>query len=397
MGQSERERIVITGLGCVSALGDTPSETFERICNGESGIRELDFLLDVKYRYRFGGFVADEAYCNSDNKALEMTRKSVLDALNQAGLSNISKLEREQRERIGFFTGTLCGMNNFPFQVSDNTFLNGETNADLEDCLYDELNLLGSKYILTDACCTSLNLLHYGFDHLLLGKSDIVVCVATELLTDYLQCTLGQLRALSKSSIKPFDKARNGTVLGEGSATIVMETLEHAKKRNACILAEVGSIALGCEASDMAAPEQSGKDMCDVMRRAIVESNVSLEDVQYINAHGTATKINDSAESKAINMLFQENAKNVFVSSTKSSIGHMCAAAGLAESVICVMALLKNQMPPTICTDQVDEICQFPVVLEKGMDKELDVILTNSFGFGGNNASMVLKKISTGE
>lgn len=386
--KTDNSRIVITGMGCVNSLGDTPETSFQKICSGVSGISEIESFDVTNYKYKKGGEVKQEPYYGSDNKLLDMALKATTDAVNQANLGNLTTLQLEHNCRISIISGTLCGMGDFPKNINVDYLLRGNSNSQLCDELCDSFSIVGSRYTLSDACCTGLNIIQNACNLLHSGEADVVICVASELLTEYLQCVMGQLRVLAKDDVRPFDKQRSGTIIGEGSASIVIETLAHAKKRKVQIISEIAGIALGCEAQDMATPDITGNEISKVMDMAIKSADMNVEDIQYINAHGNSTKMNDKAEAAAINLLF----KDVCVSSTKSSIGHLCAASGLMETVICIMALQTGILPPTINYTTTDSECNLNLILDKGKKCDVNVILTNSFGFGGNNASMVLKK-----
>ena len=190
----------------------------------------------------------------------------------------------------------------------------------------------------------------------------------------------------------PFDKERSGFIMGEGSGVIVLEELEHAQKRGAKIYAEVVGYGATSDAYHITSPDPEAKGAVRAMERAIEDAKINALDIDYINAHGTSTHLNDSTETKAVKLIFKEDYKNVKVSSTKGNTGHLLGAAGAIEAIICTKALENNLVPPTINYKEKDEECDLDIVPNKAIKKELNIVMSNSLGFGGHNASIILKK-----
>ena len=230
------------------------------------------------------------------------------------------------------------------------------------------------------------------------GYLDIVVAGGSEAsITSLAVAGFASMRALSESTDKnrasiPFDKERNGFVMGEGSAVLVLEELEHALKRNAKIYAEVVGYGNSCDANHITAPLSDGSGAGKAMLNAINDAGLNPKDIEYINAHGTSTPLNDKSETLAIKYAFGENYKDVLVSSTKSATGHLLGASGAVEALITTLALKNSYIPATLNTNEIDEECDLNIVKNKGLEKNIKYAMSNSLGFGGHNASIILKK-----
>ena len=230
------------------------------------------------------------------------------------------------------------------------------------------------------------------------GYLDIVVAGGSEAsITPLAVAGFASMRALSESTDKnrasiPFDKERNGFVMGEGSAVLILEELEHALKRNAKIYAEVVGYGNSCDANHITAPLSDGSGAGKAMLNAINDAGLEPKDIEYINAHGTSTPLNDKSETLAIKYAFGEKYKDVLVSSTKSATGHLLGASGAVEALITTLALKNSYIPATLNTNEIDEECDLNIVKNKGLEKNIKYAMSNSLGFGGHNASLILKK-----
>ncbi len=262
-----------------------------------------------------------------------------------------------------------------------------------------ELGLKGESIAIVTACASSTDAIGEAYKTIKYGSEDAVIAGGTEASI----CSVGiagfeNMKALSGSEDKnrasiPFDKERGGFVMGEGAGMLVLEEMEHAKKRGAKIYAEVVGFGATSDAYHITSPDPEGNGGAKAMIRAMEDANLKPEDIDYINAHGTGTHLNDSTETKAIKIALGESSKKVMVSSTKGNTGHLLGAAGGVEAVLCIKALEEGVVPPTINYKEKDEECDLDVVPNEPRKADLKVVMSNSLGFGGHNASVIFKKV----
>jgi len=259
--------------------------------------------------------------------------------------------------------------------------------------------LKGPNFVTTSACTSGAHAIGESFEMIRAGRADIMLTGGAEATLELMPMAgFGAMRALStrndapQKASRPFDKERDGFVMGEGAGAMVLETLEHAKARGANIIAELVGYGATGDASHPTAPPQDGEGAQRSMRMAIRQAGIALTDVQYINAHGTSTEINDASETAAIKKVFGDGAKDLWVSSTKSMTGHLIGAAGAVEAIFSALALQKGIIPPTINYEFPDPACDLDYVPNTAREKRITHALSNSFGFGGTNASLVFKR-----
>jgi 3-oxoacyl-[acyl-carrier-protein] synthase II len=257
----------------------------------------------------------------------------------------------------------------------------------------DALGFNGPVTIIANACASGANSIGHAWDLLRRGHAERVFAGGYDAISQMVFAGFDSLQALSPTQCRPFDAHRDGLALGEGAAMFALETLDSAKKRNAEILGEIVGYGAATDAHHLTQPHPNGDAALASMNAACAAANITPEKINYINAHGTGTPLNDSAEAAAINRWAGAHAKNVHVSSTKSSIGHLLGAAGSVEAVICLMALREQWLPPTTTLQTLEPACAFPFV-QKPTDAKVEYALTNSFGFGGANASLILRRWS---
>ncbi|HWD90965.1 MAG TPA: beta-ketoacyl-[acyl-carrier-protein] synthase family protein [Verrucomicrobiae bacterium] len=255
----------------------------------------------------------------------------------------------------------------------------------------DAFGFSGPITIIANACASGANSIGHAWDLLRRGQAERALAGGYDAVSQMVFAGFDSLQALSPTSCRPFDAHRDGLALGEGAAVMALETLESAKKRNAEILGEIVGYGAATDAHHLTQPHPNGDAALASMNAACAAAGVGPEKINYLNAHGTGTPLNDSAEAAAINRWAGEHAKNVPVSSTKSSIGHLLGAAGSVEAVICLMALREQWLPPTSTTQIVEPVCAFPFV-QNPTDAKVEYALTNSFGFGGANATLILRR-----
>lgn len=406
-----KRRVVISGLGVVSPIGNDKEELWNSIINGKCGIDEislfdtsehkvklaaevkkLDFekyysKRDLKFNDRFVQFArisTKQAYEDSNLKDVDRDRMGVILSSGIGGIDTISNCENVLKEKG-------------PSRVSPYFIPMALINIAAGTVAID-LDAKGYCGSVVTACAASTNAIGEAFLKIRDGYLDIVFTGGSEAsITPLAVAGFASMRALSESKDKnrasiPFDTERNGFVMGEGSAILVLEELEHALKRNAKIYAEVVGYGNSCDANHITAPLSDGSGAAKAMINAINDAELNIADIDYINAHGTSTPLNDKGESLAIKYAFGKNYKDVLVSSTKSATGHLLGASGAVEALITTLALKNSYVPATLNTNEIDEECDLNIVKNKGIERDIRYAMSNSLGFGGHNASLIFKK-----
>ena len=414
-------RVVVTGLGTVSPLGNDVPTTWENAVNGVSGagpITRFDaYLFKTQFACELKGFDPTVAMDRRDLRKVDVVAHygvaSALEAINDSGLD----FEKEDCNRVGVIFGEgIGGITSFEDEVRAyslnqengprfSPFLITKMISDMTSGLISiKYGLKGPNYVTTSACASSSNAIIDAYDQIRLGRADVIVAGGAEGAV----CPTGvggfnAMHALStrnddpKGASRPFSKSRDGFVIGEGAATLILEEYEHAVARGAKIYAEIAGAGLTADAYHITAPHPEGEGACRVMKAAIDDAGLRLEDVDYINVHGTSTYAGDIAEAKAIKNLFGEHAYKLNISSTKSMTGHLLGGAGALEALLTVLAIENGIVPPTInhADDDVDPEIDYKMnfTFNKAQKRDVKVALSNTFGFGGHNASIAFKKI----
>ena len=406
-------RVVVTGIGAITPIGNSASETWEGIKNKKCGIDEITLCDTSKLKTRLAAEIKDfELLAHFDAKQMKrLDRCSLLaiagarEAFQDSGITE----KNTDFERVGIFISTgIGGLKTIEEQCGINTTKGANrispmfipmsiVNMPAGNVAID-LGVKGESISIVTACASSTHSIGEAYKTIKYGSEDAIIAGGTEASI----CEVGiagfeNMKALSTSTDKnrasmPFDKERNGFVMGEGAAMLVLEELEHAKKRGAKIYAEVIGFGATSDAYHITSPAPEGIGGAKAMIRAMQDANIKPEDVDYINAHGTSTHLNDSTETMAIKNAFGEVSKKVMVSSTKGNTGHLLGAAGAAEAVICVKALEEGIVPPTINYKEKDEECDLDIVPNEIRKADLNIVMSNSLGFGGHNATIILKK-----
>lgn len=402
------KRVVVTGLGVVSPLGTGLEKFWSNLVAGVSGagpITRFDatglptrIAAEVK-DFHPKDFIEPKAARRMDLFA-QFAVASARMALADAQLD----LERIDRDRVAVVMGTgIGGLTNVK-QSKDIL-----ASAYLVPMIIPNMaagqvaltfGLRGPNHVTVSACASANNAIGESFKLLQRGQADVAVTGGTEApITSYAIAGFGAMRALStrnhepERASRPFDKERDGFVIGEGAAVLVLETLAHALGRGADIYAEIGGYGCTCDAYHLSAPDPTGKAAASAMRLAVQEAGMQPDEVDYINAHATSTPLGDSAETIAIHEAFQAHAAKLVVSSTKSMTGHLLGAAGAIEGVACVMAIRHGQIPPTINYNVPDPECDLDYVPNTTRDVPVNVAISNAFGFGGHNVCLLFKKL----
>ncbi|HET55736.1 MAG TPA: beta-ketoacyl-[acyl-carrier-protein] synthase II [Ignavibacteria bacterium] len=407
-------RVAVTGLGVLTPIGNNTNDFWQALKDGKSGAGPItyfdasnfatQFACEVK-NFNVEDYIEKKAARRMDPFTHYAIATAIM-AMEDSGLN----LENEDKERIGVVFGSgIGGMDTFEKQVI--AFLDGGPKKIspffvpmmISDIAAGQISikygLKGPNYATTSACATSSHALADAFFLIQRGSADIIVTGGSEAAIT--QMSIGGFnasRAISTwndrptEASRPFDKDRNGFVMGEGGGVLILEELEHAKARGANIYAEIIGAGLTGDAFHVTAPPPKGEGAFRSMREALRDGGIKPEQVDYINAHGTSTPLNDENETAAIKNLFGEHAYKMAISSTKSMTGHLLGAAGAVEAVATVLAIKNSFVPPTINLDEPDPLCDLDYTPKVGKERNIEYAISNTFGFGGHNASLLFKK-----
>lgn len=407
------KRVVITGVGAVTPIGNTAEEFIENVLNGTNGIAPIQKFDATETGIHVAAEVKEfdpTLYMEKkETKRMDMFSVYGISAAKQAVADSQINIDEINVDRFGVMVSSgIGGMKTIEDQVIRMHTKGPKRVAPffvpmaISNMAAGNIAIkVGAKGICTSvvtACASSTNAIGEAFRNIKHGYSDIILAGGAEATI----CEIGisgfaALTALSdsdnpeKASI-PFDKDRNGFVMGEGSAILVLEELEHAKKRGAKIYGEIVGYGSNCDANHITSPSSDGSGAGKCMMLAMEEAGITPEEVSYINAHGTSTPTNDSAETMAIKYAMKKEAYNTPVSSTKSMVGHLLGAAGAVEALACLGALMTDTIPPTIGLENPDEACDLDYVAKEKREATVNYTLSNSLGFGGHNAVIAMKK-----
>ncbi|QDT17975.1 3-oxoacyl-[acyl-carrier-protein] synthase 2 [Alienimonas californiensis] len=413
---TELRRVAVTGGSVISTLGHSRQEFWERCAAGKSGVSRIGRFVPDEFKVHFAGEVKDfDAAAMVDVPEKELRRMDRFvqfavvaadRALKEAGLERDSGDATRRGVLVGSGIGGLHEIEEQhrtlfergPRRVSPFMIPKLMVNAASGNISY-LYNLKGPNSAVATACASATNAIGDAFRLIQHGQADVMVTGGSEAaITPMGVSGFARMNALSNRNdapslaSRPFDKDRDGFVLGEGAGIMILEDWEHALKRGATILAEVLGYGMSSDAYHMTAPDPEGRGAGRAMTFAIADAGLNVEDIQYVNAHGTSTPLGDKAETAAIKTVFGHHAKKLAVSSTKSQIGHLLGASGGVETIACLMALTEQAAPPTINLDEPGEGCDLDYVPHEARPMPIKAVLNNSFGFGGHNACLVLGK-----
>ncbi len=410
-----RRRVVVSGLGMVSPLGNDVASSWAAVLAARSGIGLIEHMDLSAYSTRFGGSVRGfdvEQYMTAKEARkldlfIQYGMAAGFQAMRDAGL----EITDANRERIGVAMGSgIGGLTNIennckslqeqgPRRISP-FFVPGSIINMISGFLSIHLGLQGPNYAVATACTTGTHCIGMAARNIAYGEADVMIAGGAEMATSGLGMGgFAAARALSTRNddpvraSRPWDKDRDGFVLSDGAGALVLEELEHARARGATIYAELVGFGMSGDAYHMTSPPEDGAGAARCMRNALRDAGLQPEDVQYINAHGTSTAAGDLAEAAAIKAVFAEHAYRLAVSSTKSMTGHLLGAAGAVEAIFSVLALRDQIAPPTINLEQPDEGCDLDFVPHQARHMSIDAVLSNSFGFGGTNGSLLFRRL----
>lgn len=416
----ELKRVVVTGMGAVTPVGNNPSETWENLLKGVSGAAPITLFDASKFKTQFAcevkgldmaGYI-DRKEIRKMDRYTQLAYIAAIQAVADSGLD----LDKTDKDRVGVIYGVgIGGIKTFEDEVSYyalheadgpkfNPFFIPKMIADIAaGQISIRFGFHGPNYATTSACASSSNALADAFNQIRLGKADIILGGGAEAAI----CPVGvggfnAMHALStrndepQRASRPFSKSRDGFVMGEGAGCLILEELEHAKARGAKIYAEMIGEGASADAYHITASHPEGLGACLVMKRALEDAGITPDDVDYINVHGTSTPVGDISEAKAIMNVFGDAAYKLNISSTKSMTGHLLGAAGAVEAMATVLAVKNDIVPPTINHDEDDKDDELDYNLNftfnKAQKRVVRVGLSNTFGFGGHNACIVFKK-----
>lgn len=409
-------RVVITGLGLVTPLGIGVNETWDALCSGKSGVGEITRFdttgFDTKIAAEVENFKASDFLSKKDARRMQLFVAYAVAAARMAIEDAKFVIDDSNADRIGVLTG--CGMGGLelledtcrivrekgPKRVSP-FFIPMQITNMAPGVISIQLGARGPNASVSTACAAGTHAVGDSFNIIRRGAADAMITGGVEsVITPVCIAGFNAMKALSvlnhdpQKASRPFDRNRDGFIVGEGSGILILEALEHARQRNAGILAEVIGYGMSGDGYHVAAPMPGGAGAAKCMQAALADAEIAPEQIDYINAHGTSTPLNDLSETKAVKTVFGNHAYSIPISSTKSMTGHLLGAAGGIETVFTALSINHGIIPPTINLDHPDPECDLDYVPGNARKLDVNTALTNSFGFGGTNATLILKKYS---
>ena len=414
----ELKRVVVTGLGAITPLGKTLTETWEGLVNGKSGAGPITHFDASKFKTQFAcevkNFDPNQYFDRKEARKLDRYAQFALIAADEAIADSGMEMEKLDLNKVGviFYSG-IGGISTFQEEVENydvergprfNPFFIPKMIADIASGhISMKYGFRGPNFAVVSACASSTNAIADACNYIRLGKANAIVTGGAEAsITSAGVGGFNAMNALStrndspETASRPFSVSRDGFVMGEGAACLILEELEHALARGAKIYCEIAGTGLSADAYHLTATHPEGLGAKLVMENALEDAQMKPEDIDYINVHGTSTPVGDISEVKAIKEVFGEHAKKLNISSTKSMTGHLLGATGALEAAACILAIKEGIVPPTINFAEGDEDPEIDYTLNytfnKAQKREINAALSNTFGFGGHNASMIVKK-----
>ncbi len=408
------KRVVVTGMGILCPLGINLKSYWDSLCNGVSGVDHITRFdttdFEVKIAAEIKDFNTDDWIDRKEARKMDGFTKYGIIAADFAVKDAAINFEKVDRDRVGIITGSgIGGMDTFEKEYRT-LFEKGPKRVSpffipmmIPDILPGRISIQygcrGPNYSVVSACASSLHAIGNAFRDIKYGVTDMMIAGGSECtITPMGIAGFSNMRALStrnddpKHASRPFDKERDGFVVGEGAAMLILESEEHALKRDARIYAEICGIGYSADAYHITAPVPDGGGAALSMLNSIAEAGITIDNIDYINAHGTSTPYNDKTETTAIKNAFGRRAFDIPISSTKSMIGHLLGASGGAELIATILSVNHNTIHPTINYEVPDPECDLNYTPNKAVEKEINYALSNSFGFGGHNASIIVAK-----
>lgn len=414
--------VVVTGLGIVTPIGIGLNQFWNAAIEGQSGISKIPSFEGLPidtYRSRIAGQIhdfnpldyIDEKYANRVDRYAQFGLVAVKEALEDAGID----MEQENPDRVGVMVG--AGMGGMmmgereishlydtkkPNRVHPN-FIPAITLNSASGIIAMAFGAKGPNITISTACSSSIHAIGQALNTIRMGKADIVIAAGADAsITPLVFAGFCSLRALSSryneqptQASRPFDKDRDGFVMGEGAGALILETLQHAKRRRAKIYAEVAGYASTSEAYHMVVPKEDGAEMAKTMKLALDDAQLRPAQVDYVNAHATSTTVGDDVEVRGLRHLFKSRANKLLINATKSLVGHTLGAAGALGAITSIMAMKTGIVHPTLNLENPDPECHLPGISNQTQEGKIKVAMTNAFGFGSNNGVLILKRYST--
>ncbi len=409
------KRIVITGLGAVTPIGNTVAQYWDGLSKGVSGADLITHFDASKFKTRFAcevkGFDPLAYFDRKEARKMDPFTHFAMVAADEAIEDSELNLDKIDRNRVGVIMGSgIGGISVFYEEIKN--FVEGDGIPRFNPFFIPKMiidigsgrisikhGLKGPNYSSVSACATASNCIIDACMLIQNGYADVMVAGGAEAAINEIGMGgFNGMKALSEnneayaSASRPFDATRDGFVMGEGGGCLIVESLDHAVKRNAKIYAEIGGFGMSADAYHITAPSSDGEGAARVMRSTLESAGVSFEEVDYINVHGTSTPLGDISETLAIKEVFGTHANELNISSTKSMTGHLLGAAGAVEAIASIMAIQKDIIPPTINFQHPDEACDLNYTFNEAVEREVNIAISNTFGFGGHNACLLFKK-----
>jgi 3-oxoacyl-[acyl-carrier-protein] synthase II len=407
-------RVVVTGLGLITSLGNDVASTWEALCQGKSGVSEITSYDTSRHRIHFGAELRNfDPYLYLDRKEVRRTdpyQQLSIAATRQALAQSSLQITEEVADDVGVYIGSGIGGLTTLHEQFKTLFEKGPErispfliNMMIIDGAPGMVSIItgakGPNWAAVSACATSANTVGEAWETIRRGDAKAMIAGGAEKsMTPIAMAAFDNMHALSRrnddpqAASRPFDATRDGFVMGEGAGMLILEDLDFARARGAKILAELVGYGSTADAHHVTEPAPGGEGLVRAMRRALQKADLRPDQIDYINAHGTSTPFNDRTETQAIKTYFGEHAYQLAVSSTKSMTGHMLGAAGAAEAVICVLAIQTGILPPTINLRHPDPECDLDYVPNEARRRPIDVAMSNSMGFGGHNTCLIFKR-----
>ena len=410
----QKRRVVVTGLGCITPVGNSVDELWSSLMSGKSGVSNISVFnaekMPVKFSASIKDFDAEKYFDSKEQRKLDLFMQygmaAGIDAVNDSNINNSDV----DTERVGVAIGS--GIGGLPsIENTHDIFLKSGPRrispffipATIINMIAGNLSIKygykGPNLSIVTACTTGTHNVGEGFRQIQYSHADVMVCGGAEMATTPLGIGgFAAARALStrndepQKASRPWDTGRDGFVLGDGAGVLVLEELEHAKRRGAKIYAEVIGNGMSADAYHMTLPSETGEGAQRCMKNALKDGGIAPEEIGYINAHGTSTPAGDVVEARAIKSMFNAHAKNLIVNSTKSMIGHLLGAAGGVEALVTVLSLKNQKLHQTINVENQDPECDLDFNTKSSKDVNIKYALSNSFGFGGTNGSLIFSK-----
>ena len=407
-----KNRVAITGMGVISPIGDNLSKFWKNLRLGKNGISDISLFDTQNFDVKIAGqskIKLEDFFDRKELNKLDRFSAFAILAADQAIKQSLIVDSKVSKDRIGVIIGSgVGGIGTFEAQYKKllksprfvSLFFIPSMISDIAaGHVSIKYGFKGINYGIVSACATSNHAFGDAFKMIQSGLADIIIAGGSEAaITEMSIAGFSNMKALSKNSNKnsasrPFDKNRDGFVMGEGAGILVLENLEHAEKRNAKLIGEIVGYGATADAYHITSPDPEGFGAEQAMLNAINDANINKNDIEYINAHGTSTYYNDKTETKVIKKIFKERAKDLYVTSTKSMTGHLLGAAGGIEAIASILSMNNNYIPPTINYSNFDPECDLNYVPNKGISQKINYTLSNNFGFGGHNSCILFKKV----